>query len=166
MFKSILTILLLLSSTIAFYDPRLTPLGPGNPYPEIVVGGKLNRPLPIGFDDQSGLLWAVMCINTPHGKIPGKLDKDNNASYVWGGRIFKCLESREIDGTFSSNQDPIPFDCENRGYQYDSDDTIYSVVVRTKHGLIPGKGLRSSNTAWYGYDGKEFSVNDNFYYVC
>ena len=107
-----------------------------------------------------------MCKNTYHGNVPGKLDKDKNGYYPWGGIEHKCLEWKEVKGTLYSNRDEIPSDCEPAGEQYDSDESHYNVIVQTKHGLIPGKGLKSNDTAWYGYDGQEFYVHDNFYYVC
>ena len=122
--------------------------------------------LPLGFDDMSGLLWAVMCLNTPHGNVAGKLDKDQKGFYVWGGREHECLEWEQIEGTLYTNRGEIPNHCQPLGDQHDSGESHYNVVVQSEHGMIPGKGLRSSDTAWYGYQGVEMSTQDNFYYLC
>ena len=190
MFKNILPILLLLSSSMANDEifppypggPFPYPGGPfpypGGPYP--YPGGpnlfpdnsfeskpkRYEGPLALGSDNESGLLWVVMCLNTSHGNVPGKLDKDDNASYAWGGEEHKCSEWEQVQGILYSSQNEIPSDCEAKGRQNDSSESHHNVVVPTEYGMIPGKGLSSNNTAWYGYDGKEFSVNDNFYYVC
>ena len=122
--------------------------------------------LALGSDNKSGLLWVVMCMNTSHGNVPGKLDKDDNGFYAWGGKEHKCLEWEQVQGILYSSQNEIPSDCEAKGRQNDSSESHHNVVVPTEYGMIPGKGLKSSNTAWYGYDGEEHFVNDNFYYVC
>ena len=127
---------------------------------------QINGTLPLGYNDESGLLWVVTCLHTAHGDIPGKLDQNQIAYYVWGGREHHCQNWETKPGTLHSDRNKLPHDCHPTGQQNDSQEPHFNVVVPTQHGLIPGKGLYSSNTAWFGYNGHEIVMEDNCYYVC
>ena len=104
MLKNIFTILFLLSSYMANDDNSLPLLFPNSPFlyprkpiifPDNFFKSKPKKStgsLALGSDNKSGLLWVVLCMNTSHGNVPGKLDKDDNGFYAWGGKEHKCLE--------------------------------------------------------------------------
>ena len=108
-------------------------------------------------------LCATVCMNTPHGNVPGRLDRDHKAYYTWGGLEYEWKGENIpyygkpvlIDGRYpkvcklrgrQTNNDPI------NGYDY------YGALIQSEHGFILGKANKDLTEGWYGWKGKEYSI--------
>ena len=119
-----------------------------------------------GFQYDSGAAWSILCLETPYGEVPGKLDNAGGAYYPWGGKEHKCEKYKAISGKLVHNTDELPKDCEPQGFQTNDDAEYYNAVVSSEDGMVPGKAKEDLSYAWYSYGGVEKWVTDEFYVVC
>ena len=121
----------------------------------------------IGFQYNSGALWAAICKDTPHGDIPCKVHSSNGSHYSWGGQEYRWNNSYQIVyGELVSNKAKRPCKCKPKGYQFDDEKRYFNAVIPSKHGLVPGKANLKRTMAWYPWGQKEYFVQDHFYIIC
>ena len=121
----------------------------------------------IGFQYDSGAMWAAVCMNTPKGNVPCKVHADGRAFYAWGGQEFVWNgETDMVYGELVSNKARLPCGCKPRGHQTNDNNDYYNAVIPSNKGLIPGKAKVDRSMAWYGWGLKEHYVRDNFYIIC
>ena len=86
----------------------------------------------------------------------------------FNGEEHECLNSKPKFGELVFFSSPIPHDCEADVKFLDGGDVVnfFHAVVITEHGMIPGRSSEDLSEAKYGFDGQEYTVNDNFYIVC
>ena len=120
----------------------------------------------IGFGYDIGSLWAIVCKRTANGDVPGKRDKHGKVTYPWGGLEYSCYQWVAVFGQLIHCTAPFPDYCLNRGFQTNDQNQYYNAVIVSSHGMIPGKANHSLTAAWYGWEGKEYMVNDHFYVIC
>ena len=119
----------------------------------------------MGFQYDSGAVWAALCKNTPHGTMPGKFD-GKAAYYPWLEKEHKCVDYELIYGKFVPATLPLPEGCEPRGFEFDIQGLLYNVVIFGPHGLIPGKAFDDLSWAFYSWNGKEYASQSDFYVIC
>ena len=77
-----------------------------------IMSHKLNPDDALGLVDGTGKLWSVVCQNTPHGDIPGRVDSNGIASYTWGGKAYQWRNvSEAITGSLYSYLQSLPSGC-------------------------------------------------------
>ena len=163
--KSVITCLLLVAISAFPTFPR--PRGRGRPRRQ-KPKGPINGIHAVGYQYDSGAAWSIICKNTPHGTVPGKRDGRGGTYYPWGWKEHPCKDWELVSGMLIHESQPLPADCEARGFQSDDNSPYYNSVVVSNHGMVPGKAKLSGNkkSAWYSWGGKEHPVSANFYIVC
>ena len=119
----------------------------------------------MGFETE-GILWAIICYDTPYGNVAGKASKNNLGHYPWGGYEHECKSYNVVFGELIFHTAPLPDSCSANSFQTNDKQYYYNAVVVSKHGMIPGKGDRNLQHAWYSYGGVEYFVEKNFYIIC
>ena len=121
----------------------------------------------IGYEYNVGLMWAVLCNDTEHGSVPGKkVKKSWNGLYTWGGEEYPCNDYDLINGMLVHQKTPLPEGCQPKGFQPNDNGAYFNAVVDSEYGMIPGKANADRSMAWFGHDGHEHWVRDNFYVIC
>ena len=121
----------------------------------------------VGLAKGNGLLWSVICQDTPKGNIPCRVDAKGNAYYPWGGLEAKWTNfSGPINGDLYWPDEKLPSDCKLRGHETDSKTDFYAALVHTKYGSLPGKAKKDLTMAWYSWGGKEIHETKRFQIIC
>ena len=120
----------------------------------------------IGFQYDSGAAWAVVCTNTPYGRVPGKMDGRGGVYFPWGWKEHRCNSWDLVHGVLIHHSMPLPANCNPRGHQNNDNADYYNAVIDGPDGMIPGKASADLRTAWYSYGGRETPVNSGFYIIC
>ena len=120
----------------------------------------------MGFQYDSGAMWSVICLNTPYGSVPGKMNLNGQAWFAWGGKEHNCSNKQVMYGELISNKDDIPCNCKPKAHQTNDNMNYYNALIPSKHGMVPGKARADRLWAWYGWGLREHAVQDNFYIVC
>ena len=131
----------------------------------------LNGVEAIGFTNEDGHLWSVVCKNTPNGNIPCKLNGKGKAYYSWNGKEYAWTDiSKPLPNNFIQFDKNIIAYCTVWGKQNDNDgkgvQDYYAGVIKTTHGDIPGKVDKTGTYAWYSYAGVETRVTKGFKVLC
>ena len=118
-----------------------------------------------GFQHDRGMMWSVIC-NSQHGMVPGKMDSRGEAWYPWGGREWGCPNvAKVVNGRLVSWDQPLPSGCAAQGSQKDSG-SYHAALIKSGHGLVPGKAKKERREGWYCWGGREISVRSNYYFIC
>ena len=120
----------------------------------------------IGFQYDSGPAWAVICYDTKHGTVPGKLDNRRNAYYPWDYKEYECDSWNPVFGKLVHSEDHLPENCSLKGSQASDGNLYYNAVINSSDGMIPGKVNASFDLASYSYGSKEHPVTSGFYLIC
>ena len=120
----------------------------------------------LGFQYDSGAMWACVCRYTPHGFVPGKVNNRGEAYYSWGGTDYRCADYTVISGTLIFHTEPLPSDCETRGFDYDDGPKFYNAIITSNDGMVPGRANADLTQAWYPTRHHEHTVHAGFYIIC
>ena len=131
----------------------------------------LNGVEAIGYTDEDGYLWGVVCKNTPNGDIPCKLNRKGKAYYSWKGNEYAWTEiTKPLPGSYTWFDSKMPLLCKAYGKQNDFDgkgvQDYYAGVIYGDHGVIPGKVDKTRTYAWYSYLTAEIRVTKGFKVLC
>ena len=120
----------------------------------------------IGFQYDQGPMWAVICHNTFLGDTPGKSNGRDGAHFSYAEQEHGCTEYTVIYGKLvHSSADPRE-KCEASVFNQKENYFYYNALIPSKHGMVPGKSNMTFDWAFYGWGGKEYSVNSDFYVIC
>ena len=142
------------------------------PYWKLTKNVKINEDMwddirAVGYTNETGSLWAIICTEDGYGRVPGQLDSNGNASFTYDGYVAKCtFYSTPLNGTLYFKEIKVPYECRRLGFQDNEKESYYSAVIHTKHGSIPGKASSNQSKAWYGWKGKEYYVTTGFQIIC
>jgi len=89
----------------------------------------------------------------------------NKAWFSYDGLEFTTnnFSYLEVENSSLVRAQSPPVNAIPCGHQKDGAGTIYPAIANTQWGTIPAKA--KGNSAWYSYDGKEFSTHDFFWVV-
>ena len=119
---------------------------------------------PLGYDYNTGPTWNIICLAGKRGRIPGRLDYNGVAYYSFGNLVYHCQKFYKIKGRLVFNKGMPPNGCKPTGKQSDNDKQLYSTVVETLWGNVPGKAFARSDSN-YIHEGMSF-YGKAFYWVC
>ena len=119
---------------------------------------------PFGYDYNTGPTWNIICLAGQRGRIPGRLDKNGIAYYSFGNKVYHCQKYYKISGTLVYNSGMPPQNCMPTGQQSDNEKELYSTIVETLWGNVPGKAFALSDSN-YIHEGMSF-YGKSFYWVC
>ena len=125
----------------------------------------------LGFQYNNGSSWAMLCQSTPFGTIPGKIDGNKGAYYVWEGKDRSCHEWTPVGGILYP-VDPgcddifLPVDCHPKGLSKKDNQPLYNAIIPGKHGMIPGYATSDLANAYYGFGWKQHCAEGLFYVIC
>ena len=92
-------------------------------------------------------LFNILCDSEDHGPVYGKLDEEGDAFYSFDEKVYPCESYTVVEGEPIENTGSIPDECLEHKRAQKTNVEFYPVIVKSRHGLIPGK----ANTAELGY---------------
>ena len=135
-------------------------------YGGVEVQGPIQGVNAVGFQYDSGAVWAVLCKNNGYGVVPGKMDGRGAAYFAWGGKEHHCQDYDIVGGTLYLKSMTLPKGCKPKGYQINDNKNYFNAVIDSEHGMIAGKANTEMSMAWYSWGGIEHYVRDKFYIIC
>ena len=109
-------------------------------------------------------LFNIVCDTEDHGPVYGKLDEDGDAFYSFDEKVYECEAFNVVEGEPIENTGKIPEECEEHKKTQKTKVDFYPVIVKSKHGLIPGKA-NTPELGYFGFKGKQFA-RKNFRWFC
>ena len=109
-------------------------------------------------------LYNIICDSPDHGPVYGKLDEDGNATYSFDEIVYECEAFDLVEGEPIENEGKIPEDCEEHRKTQKTNVDFFPVIVKSKHGLIPGKA-NTPEMGYFGWKGKQLG-RKNFRWFC
>ena len=115
----------------------------------------------------SQLLWSVMCLDTPFGNVPCRMDGSGNGyfSYFKNEYQWKKL-SEPVTGRLYEKYEDLPADCRTRGKKYNETSNDYFTIAFILDNKIPGRSTDGGKSAWYAINGVEKRIFQSFKILC
>ena len=109
-------------------------------------------------------LYNVLCDSPDHGPVYGKLDEEGDAYYSFDEKIYVCEAYTLVEGEPLENEGTIPDECLEHKQTQKTKVSFYPVIVKSKHGLIPGKA-NTPELGYFAWKGKQLA-RKNFRWFC
>lgn len=109
-------------------------------------------------------LYNILCNSPEHGPVYGKLDENGNAYYSFDGVVLECEAFDLVEGEPIENEGSIPQECEEHRKTQNSKVDFFPVIVKSRHGLIPGKA-NTPDLGYFAWNGKQLG-RKNFRWFC
>ena len=125
----------------------------------------LSRVAMVGIDSVEGQFTSALCLGLHNGNIPGKTGPDGKTSTALYGSEVQCQKAIPI-GTHIYEVSEKPSDCYPRGFNSETREFLYSVIVTHAHGETPGFADQDLIAATFTRLGVVHTVTNNFKVVC
>jgi hypothetical protein len=109
-------------------------------------------------------LYNVLCDTPDHGPVYGKLDEDGDAYYSFDEKVYECESFSLVEGEPIENKGSIPEECQEHRKTQKTGVDFFPVIVKSRHGLIPGKA-NSSELGYFAWKGTQLA-RKNFRWFC
>jgi len=109
-------------------------------------------------------LYNIVCDSVDHGPVYGKLDEEGDAFYSFDEKVYECESYSLVEGEPIENEGSVPEECLEHKKAQKTNVSFYPVIVKSRHGLIPGKA-DTPELGYFAWKGKQLA-RKNFRWFC
>lgn len=109
-------------------------------------------------------LYNILCETQDHGPVYGKLDEDGDAYYSFDEKVYECGAFTVVEGEPIENTGSVPDECLEHKKTQKTEVDFYPVIVKSRHGLIPGKA-NTPELGYFAWKGTQLA-RKNFKWFC